>query len=164
MLGVMHDVTKTDALPAVKLYETKACTFCVMSIRKMSKCLKSRPRALWHDEEKHYNDVNEWLARMYETRFPPNWNESEVAVDVLNWCGVSVEKKGIRQVKERVEALSRLRDPNNYEEAERLIGLFNHHRYFVEKFAGYMNPIYKVQSEERWRKKERKKQKNGKDR
>ena len=109
------------------------------------------------EEDKHFEDVNEWLSRMFAAKFPPNWNECEFCVEELRWCGMLLTKEGIRQVPERVEALGRMKDPISYEEVERWIGMIGWHREFINKLSGLMEPIYKIQKEERRRKEWRKK-------
>src|SRR3989338_5672987 len=87
------------------------------------------------DQEDHFEDVEEWLARMFAAGFPPNWNESEFCVEELRWCGMILTKEGIKQVPERVEALGKLKDPENFEEAESLIGMIGWHREFINKIG-----------------------------
>jgi hypothetical protein len=112
---------------------------------------------LYNEKEKeHFEEVNEWLERMFAAGFPPNWNESEFCVEELRWCGMMLTKEGIRQIPERVEALERLKDPESYEQAERWVGMIGWHREFIKGLSGLMEPIYKIQKEERKRKEWRK--------
>ena len=67
------------------------------------------------DEGDHFEDVDEWLSRMFAAGFPPNWNESEFCVEELRWCGMLLTCEGIKQVPERVEALNNMKDPECFE-------------------------------------------------
>src|SRR5687768_5339108 len=78
-------------------------------------------------------------------------NESEFCVEELRWCGMMLTKEGIRQIPERVEALERLKDPENYVQAESWIGMIGWHREFIKGLSGLMEPIFKIQREERKR-------------
>jgi hypothetical protein len=57
---------------------------------------------------------------------------------------------------QRVEMLEKIKEPNSYEEAERLIGMLGWHRDFIEGegggFAGLWNQYIKCR---RWRDRER---------
>ena len=94
---------------------------------------------------------------MFAAGFPPNWNESEFCVEEFRRCGMILTKEGIKQVPERVEALGKLKDPENFDEAESLIGMIGWQREFVNNLAGLMKPIYDIQNAERKRKEWRKK-------
>lgn len=70
--------------------------------------------------------------------------------------------EGIKQVPERVEALSKMRYPECFEDAERWIGMVGWHREFIPSLSAILEPIYKIQKEERKRKEWRKKNRGSK--
>ena len=110
-----------------------------------------------NEEELHYEDVNEWFERMFAAGFPPNWNESEFLKEELRWCGMLLTNEGIKQIPERVRVLGEMKDPIDYDQTESWLGMVGWHREFVRGLAGLLEPIYKIQKEERKRKEWRKK-------
>ena len=79
---------------------------------------------------------------MFMSGFPPSWSKCLFAKDEIKWCGLVIGNDGIKQDPDKVEALSRIRQPSSWKELESLIGKMNWHRSHVLKYAEITKPIY----------------------
>jgi hypothetical protein len=97
-----------------------------------------------HDdtEELHFYHVNQVFARMYEKKLPPNFKKLQLFKETVKWCGMILSPEGVSQNPEKIEGLTKLGYPRDYNENNKFIGFCLWHHEFVPDFAGIMAPLY----------------------
>jgi hypothetical protein len=90
----------------------------------------------------HLKSLEKVLRRLQSANLKLNPGKSFFAFRQVNYLGHEVSAAGIAPLKEKVQAIADMPEPQSVEEVQRIIGMMGFYRRFVPNFADIAHPLH----------------------
>ena len=94
--------------------------------------------------EDHVKHLHEVCRRLREAGLKINISKCKFGYSEVRFLGNIVSAEGVRPSADRVEAISKMKEPTNLKELRSFLGLANWYRKFIKNFAHIADPLFSV--------------------
>lgn len=93
--------------------------------------------------------IRKFLEICKKTGIKLKKEKCEVDFDGINYLGYRLDKHGLHKTKEKIEAISRAKQPTNESEVKSFLGLVNYYNRFVPNASNRLHYIYELLGREK---------------
>ena len=94
--------------------------------------------------EEHLDHLTHVFTALSDGNFVLNPPKCEILVQQINYLGHTINKHTIQPMKEKVEAILKMKDPHTLTAANKFIGALSWYRKFIPRFASAAAPIHSI--------------------
>lgn len=98
-------------------------------------------RVTGEDDAQHIDRLAEVLSRLSKHNMRVNLKKSEFMKERIEYCGYVIDRKGIRKVQRKVDAITKMKIPSNRDEVRAFLGLINYYGRFLSNLSTILYPI-----------------------
>lgn len=96
------------------------------------------------NEEEHDIRLSEVLKRLQDANLRINKNKCIFGVSNMEFLGYKISKKGVKPLKSKIEAISKMRPPTNIKELQIFLGGINFYARFIKNRAKIAEPLHRL--------------------
>ena len=85
--------------------------------------------------EKHEKEVREVLMRLQNAGYRASEKKTELFKKELTWLGYFINQDGVKQIRDKKEAIIKLTAPNNLKEPKSFLGSIQHLSKFINNLS-----------------------------
>lgn len=98
-------------------------------------------RVTGENDAQHIERLTEVLSRLNKHNMRVNLTKSEFMKERIEYCGYVIDRKGIRKVQRKVDAITKMKIPSNRDEVRAFLGLINYYGRFLSNLSTILYPI-----------------------
>ncbi len=91
--------------------------------------------------QEHLDNLSKVLTRLRERGLRLNHNKCEFFKSEIVFCGHRVDKHGIHQTQDKIDAVINAPHPTNVSELRAYLGLINYYRRFLPDLSAVLHPL-----------------------
>ena len=92
--------------------------------------------------EEHLKDVDKAISRLIEMGMQINPRKTVWAAEEVDYLGFTITRKGIKPQKNKVEAILKIKSPENPKQVRHFVGLVNFYKKFYKGKSKTLAPLY----------------------
>ena len=94
------------------------------------------------DQESHDAALNLVLTRFKDCGLTVNVDKCQISKPSIEFLGYVIDKEGLHAPPSKIEAIQKLKPPENLKELRAFLGLINYYARFIENFSSIVNPFH----------------------
>lgn len=93
------------------------------------------------DDNTHLNRLDQVLKRLSDHNMRVNSEKCDFLASSIDYCGYTIDSKGIHKQRKRIDAICDMRRPSNVEEIRSFVGGINYYGRFLKNLSSIIYPL-----------------------